>query len=642
MKLRAPAIPLITVDPYFSVWSKDEHLNYAKTVHWTGKSNSIVGTVTVDGAEYSFLGYHRNLRKMRQLSLEITALSTVAVYENGAIRLTVSFTTPLLPLDYERMTRPVSYMEASFTALDGKEHEVTLRVQAEESLCLDHVGQSPVVAEEVAISDSLHGMRMGNSVQEPLSRDGDDLRIDWGYFYLAMEGTDVQCTAPVIEGVRQVAVSAPMKPSERRLVLFAYDDVASIEYFGQPLCSFWNRNGKTIGTAIAEAAAEYDEVMARARAFSAELYRDAAAAGGEQYAELLSLAYRQVIAAHKLVVDADGELLFISKECFSNGCAATVDVSYPSVPLFLLYDPELVKAMLRPVYRYAASADWHEKYRFDFAPHDVGRYPRLNGQVYGYDRASGEMRLAKQMPVEECGNMLIMEAAVAVATGNADFAASHMDVLEGWVRYLTENGRDPENQLCTDDFAGHLAHNCNLSLKAIMGIVGFSLLLGMQGDREGEAHYVALAREMADHFKKYAANGDGSFRLAYDRPDTFSMKYNMVWDKLWGTGIFGQELMDAELAENERHFNTYGMPLDSRAEYTKSDWLVWTASMAADKETFERFVAPLWLAYHTSPSRVPMTDWYDTVSAQIVSFQNRTVQGGLFMKLLMEKTKSKA
>ena len=55
---------------------------------------------------------------------------------------------------------------------------------------------------------------------------------------------------------------------------------------------------------------------------------------------------RQTLAAHKLVLDENGEVLYVSKECFSNGCAVTVDVSYPSIPLFLIYNPELVKGMI--------------------------------------------------------------------------------------------------------------------------------------------------------------------------------------------------------------------------------------------------------------------------------------------------------
>ena len=134
MKMRAPAVPLITVDPYFSVWSVETDLNFAKTVHWTGRSNSIVGTVTVDGTTYSFLGYHRDLHKMKQISLEIDALSTTAVFETDEITLTAVFTTPVLPDDYRLLTRPVSYMALTYASRDGKEHTVSVNVSACEEI----------------------------------------------------------------------------------------------------------------------------------------------------------------------------------------------------------------------------------------------------------------------------------------------------------------------------------------------------------------------------------------------------------------------------------------------------------------------------------------------------------------------------
>ena len=444
-----------------------------------------------------------------------------------------------------------------------------------------------------------------------------------------------------------IKLTAPLAEGESRLVLFAYDDMeSSIEYFHQTLKSFWNKDGMTIEQAICEAARDYSEVKAKADAFGEKLYADATASGGEKYAEMLVLAYRQVIAAHKLVLDENGEVLFISKECFSNGCAATVDVSYPSIPMFLLYNPELVKGMMRPVYRYADSDEWKVEMKYDFAPHDVGRYPVLNGQVYGkkYDREIrefvGELKYELQMPVEECGNMLVMEANVALATGSADFAAGHIDLLKDWCKYLLKYGADPENQLCTDDFAGHLAHNCNLSLKAIVGIKGMAILMDMLGKADEAAYYTEEARKMADIWHATAKNSDGTTNLAFDQPYTYSMKYNMVWDKVWGTGIFTDEFMAAEVKDNFKHFNEYGMPLDSRADYTKSDWTVWTASMAGDKETFEAYVAPMWKAFDEMDTRTPMTDWYDTVSAKEIGFQNRTVQGGLYMKLLMDAWKT--
>jgi hypothetical protein len=286
--------------------------------------------------------------------------------------------------------------------------------------------------------------------------------------------------------------------------------------------------------------------------------------------------------------------------------------------------------MIRPVYKFAQSDAW----KFDFAPHDLGQYPLLNGQVYANNQEDIEKW---QMPVEECGNMLIMEANVAIATGSAEFAKEHIEILEKWCSYLIKHGADPGHQLCTDDFAGHLAHNCNLSLKAVMGLQGMSIIMKMLGKQKKASYYRKEAKKMAENWMNTALNEDGTSNLAFDQPNTYSMKYNMVWDRVWKTKLFSQKFMDAEIADNKKHFNEYGMPLDSRADYTKSDWLVWTASMASSKKVFADYIAPLWKAYNESSSRVPMTDWYDTVSGKWVSFRHRTVQGGLFMRVLMNK-----
>lgn len=629
LKLRAPAIPLITVDPYFSVWAADSVINHSKTEHWSGKGNSIIGTVNIDGEKFLFLGYHRDIKKITQVSLDIDALSTTAVFENEKISLTAKFLTPLIPDDYRLLTRPVSYLEISYESKDGKAHDVSVNIAASEELCLDEPNRIEVVTEKLEIGN-LTALKMGNPTQEPLNRSGDDVKIDWGYLYLASNSPDAESYADEIWGDVHINISVPLKEKAPVMYYFAYDDIESIEYFGNHLHSYWNKDGHSILDAISEAAEEYEELSKRCKEFSDKLYADALSAGGEKYADLLSLAYRQVIAGHKLVLDEDGEILFISKECFSNGCAATVDVSYPSIPMFLIYNPELVKGMMRPVYKFALSDAW----QFDFAPHDVGQYPLVNGQVY----ANNQKDILKwQMPVEECGNMLIMEANVALVTKKTDFAEKHFDLLEKWCKYLIKYGADPGHQLCTDDFAGHLAHNCNLSLKAAMGLQGMSIITKMMGDEEKSAYYRAQAEKMADNWLKTAVNDDGTTRLAFDIPNSYSMKYNMVWNKVWNCGLFTQEFMDAEISDNMKHFNKYGMPLDSRADYTKSDWLVWTASMASSDKVFADYIAPLWKAYNESPSRVPMSDWYDTVSGKWVSFRHRTVQGGLFMKMLINK-----
>lgn len=624
MKLRASAYPLINVDPYFSVWSMADCLHDDTVKHWTGSPNTLIGIAAVDGEEKLFMGVCDNRPKMKQISVEVSALSTTYAFTDDKIVLTVRFSTPLLPDDLALMTRPVGYMALSYTSVDGEEHEVSATVLCSEEFVMDKRGDDATVREVLSVA-GMPTVKMGKANQMPLNRSGDDLRIEWGYLYLTAPGGEVSHFVCEEDKMGYIMGTVPVKAEGTSLFLLAYDDCrASIQYFGQALASVWNRDGTTIEEAIEAAAKEYPALVSRMDAFSDRLYMDAVKAGGVEYAELLSLAYRQVISAHKCVLDTEGQVLFISKECFSNGCAATVDVSYPSIPLFLLYNPELVKGMMRPIFRFAEREAWP----FDFAPHDCGQYPLVNGQVYG------ENQLDSQMPVEECGNMLIMVAATAIAERDISFADAHWSILSGWVKYLLTYGEDPANQLCTDDFAGHLAHNCNLSIKAIMGVACYGILHRMKGNMEEYDHYMAEARRMAEHWEKRAANGDGSFRLAFDRPGTFSMKYNAVWDKLFGTSVFSAAVLESEAQSCFAHFSPYGLPLDCRAMYTKSDWLVWTATLLRSEEDFRRFIHPLWSAYHFTRHRVPMTDWYDTINADHIHFQNRTVQGGLFIKLL--------
>lgn len=631
MKLRMPAIPLITVDPYFSVWSFGK-INESRTTHWTGFANSIRGLLFVDGQSFRFLGSAPEIQEtephMDLVSVDCDALTTTAVFETAQVRLTAKFTSPMLADDLYYASRPVSYLKLSAESLDGKEHRLAARVSCSEELVLNQKGEGRAWSEPVCLKTAT-GIRMGKGNQKILWRSGDDVRIDWGYFYLATDAP-AEVGNEVFDDMYAVYAQAAF--TEECLFTFAYDDIDSLLYFGNPVKAYWKKEGKTIEQAIDEAISEYDVMYSRCCSFSDKLKAEAEAKGGEQYAEMVLLAYRQVMAGHKLAVDENGENIYISKECFSNGCAATVDVTYPSAPMYLYYNTELLKGMLRPVFRYAMSEDW----KFDFAPHDVGRYPIIGKQFYNDNTREG------QMPVEECGNMIILTAAICEVDGNAEFAERYIDMLDQWKEYLLTYGADPEDQLCTDDFAGRLAHNCNLSLKAIMGIAGYAKILRYL-DRTEEANaLMQVAREYAVSWCQRAQDDSGSYRLAFDRPGTFSLKYNAVWDLIWHTELFPKEMFRREIQRYKEELLPYGVPLDSREKYTKPEWSVWTASFAEDKEDFLLLVGAIWNAFNTMRTRVPMTDWYYADTSEQVhfwkhqGFQHRTPIGGLFIRLLLE------
>lgn len=657
---RPPAVPLITVDPYFSVWSMHDRLFDGDSTHWTGRPNALCGMLRIDGMPWRFLGlvdpamrgqFNWNCRQplgMEQLDCRITALSTVYTFAAGGVELTVRFCNALLPDDLDLISRPVTYLDFAVKSVDGAAHQVSLYFDASAELCVDNGGQSVEGRREILAERTL--LSFGHVDQKVLSRAGDDLRIDWGRVYLlAPAGTrnalgDKETRQTFIrEGVlgddRDPAAgtvgeilplmavmhdfgSVTAKPRSVALEL-AYDDLESIEYFHRPLLAYWRSRQPDFYRMFEEMVARRDELLTRSDRFDAELAAEAERAGGRRYRMLAELSYRQAISAHKLVLDEDGNVLFFSKENYSNGCIGTVDVSYPSMPLFLRYAPELVKGMMRPIFRYAAMPEWPHA----FAPHDVGCYPLANGQVYG------DNKLEYQMPVEECGNMLLMAAAVARAEGNADFARENWALLTRWAEYLDELGLEIGNQLCTDDFAGHLANNANLAVKGILGIAAHGYLAGLLGESTLAARRMVRARELAAAWEMRAFDGD-HYVLAFGTPGSWSQKYNLVWDEMLGFGLFPEKIRRTEIAWYLKHASRYGIALDNRKAYTKADWVVWSASLTADPAEFDALIEPVLRFLHESPSRVPFADWYGVTDGLQQAFQARSVVGGIFIRQL--------
>ncbi|HXC94161.1 MAG TPA: DUF4965 domain-containing protein [Edaphobacter sp.] len=665
---RPPAVPLVANDPYFSIWSMADHLTDLPTKHWSEAAQSLVGLIRIDGRVYrwmgtvphGYLGTTEPPEAMQQVSLELTPLHTRYKFSASGIRLDVTFFSPLFPQDLEVLSRPVTYLSWSAVSSDGKPHQIELFLDADANTAVNE-GAQPVTWGRTE-TNNLSLLNVGSRDQATLHQSGDRIRIDWGYFHLGIPKLDGASTALSHDSISSFAKDGSLPTSDdlgmprpaagrdrpihlaiaynlgkvsgnpvARHALLAYTEGYAIEYLGRKLRPYWQRDGMSEADMLSKAESDYSSLEERGAKFDAQEMADMRRFGGPDYEYLTSLAFRQTIAAHKLVADVDGQPMLFSKENDSNGCIDTVDVTYPSSPFFLYFNPKLLEAQLEPLMRYAALKRW----KFPFAPHDLGTYPLANGQVYG----GGELFEDNQMPVEESGNLLIMIDALGRAEGNWDFAHRYMPQLTQWAAYLAEKGLDPENQLSTDDFSGHLAHNANLSIKAIEALGAFAEIAQALGDKLLADHYMTLAKSFPVKWEELALEGD-HYKLAFDQAGTWSQKYNLVWDQILDLHLFPASVVKKEWDFYPKQMKLYGLPLDNRKTITKLDWEIWTASLSTNPQQFASLVKDLVRWTDESNSRVPLTDYYDTVSGKQIQFQARSVVGGIFIKALLNANTS--
>ena len=693
-----PAYPLFVKDPFFSIWSGSDKLNESDTMFWTGASKKMYGYVFVENKPYLFMGVDARAVKLTQTFVDLAAFDTRYGFTCDDFDLEVTFTSPLPPDDLELLSCPVCYFRYKLTPkrVLGKTKVVLVM---DEEHCYDNYPM-PVRGGKHVLDEGTEVAWFGLKKQLLMSQSYDDSSAEWGYYYLS--GKRALCVSQsalslfVTTGDLQFAYDTAHRkyliacdPYDtvadvtRGMMTVSFDDTCSIHYFGDWLRGYYfDVTGKTILQAIEDSICNADQIFRKCNAFDTKLKR-MAKPYGEDYLLVLYGGLRQTMAAHKLVMDRRGTLLFLSKENHSNGCIATVDVSYPSIPLFLLFNPALVRAMCEPIFRFARMDVW----KYDFAPHDVGTYPYCCGQIYGLtyrkrlgapsadpipsDELCGDgsvhpalnepdmtytyplyyafsknhdlYKFEKQMPVEECGNMLIMIAAALLADGEDTMAKENWDLLTQWVVYLVRYGLMPGSQLCTDDFAGHLDKNINLSVKAIVGIESYAIIAEKLGHTDIAAEYHAKAKEYATEWKRMCY-ANGKTPLVFDdETDSFSLKYNMAFDVLFGTDLFDAEVREHEVDRYLSLTNRYGVPLDSRSTYTKSDWILWTTSLTSDLEKRKALIAPVARFLRESESRYPFVDWYYSDKGTIVGtpnkwgrvtgFKNRSVQGGLFITL---------
>ena len=615
--------------------------------------HNTTGGAYIDFGIYANKGYGADTEQAKQNSVDVMATSSYYNFTCGPVDLDLVFTAPLLIDDFDLLSTPINYVSYQVKSNDGKKHDVQFYLATSAEMTVNENNQ-PTISETVTV-DGIEYLKAGAEEQNILGRSGDMIAIDWGYLYIPAVNNGTVSVASCLDMESTFAETGKLAPSSktpvrsnfrgampalaymkdlgstkeaRSFMLIGYDEIYDMQYMHKNYKAYYARNGKTIFKAFKEFRDDYSSIMQRCRDLDKRIYDDGLAAGNVKYAEMLAGNYRLVMAAHKLFQDDSGKALYFSKENKSNGCVNTVDLTYPECPLYLVYNPELQKGMILSILDYALSDERKGK---NCAAHDLGQYPLANGQVYG-----------DSMPLEESANIIILANAICRITGDGEWLKPYRNVLKTWADYCYREGQNPGNQLCTDDFKGPSEQNTNLSIKAINAVAAYAELVPYIGGNSRDIErFRKYAADMALLWEADARDGD-HYRMEFHRPGTWSQKYNLVWDRLWGYNNFPAEVAEREVAFYLNHQQRYGLPLDSRDLQTKLDWILWTACLADDTDTFLQFSDLAYKYIDETTSRIPLSDYFFSDNGRSCNFSARSVIGGLWMKVLKDKIQPKA
>jgi hypothetical protein len=657
--IRPPAIPLAVRSPYLSTWLPADNPAGTWPTFWTGRTTAMTGIAQIDGVPFLFLGAPNIpghvLRGMAQRRLTTTATKSRFLFEASGVELTLTFHSPVEPGDLRRQSVPLSYVTADVRSSDGRTHEVRLYLDISgEWVDADSGTKIRWSQEQVTGSGAaLTALSFTPDAPRVLGENGD--MATWGtVVWSATNRTGLTWQTGADTAVRAAALNdgrlgnssdadQPRAINDNWPVFAFHFDLGSVgrstesavlsvghvrepalSYLGVQLPPLWKSSWSSWQQMAAFFHADAAAAGRRGNVLDRRIREQATAVGGAKYAALCAISLRQAYAGTELV-SRDGQPWAFLKEISSDGNVSTIDVTYPAMPVFVHTDPEYLGLLLAPMLDYAEHGGWPKT----FAEHDLGSsYPNAGGHNDGNE---------EDMPIEESANMLIMSAAYAGRTSGAkgqDFATAHYAILKQWADYLVDNTLDPGFQNQTDDFTGFIGHSANLALKGIIAVGAMGQLAVLAGKSADADHYRAVSRDYISQWAGLAQDSSGDhLKLAYDQPGTWSLKYNGYPDALLGLGLIPTSVAAQEAAWYLTQVNQFGIPLDVRHSYTKGDWEMWTAAWLRDHPVSEYLVDSLYAFAHTSPSRAPFTDWYDTVTNHQNGFQARPVIGGVFALL---------
>ncbi|KAK4211121.1 hypothetical protein QBC37DRAFT_20642 [Rhypophila decipiens] len=658
---RPPAVPLAVRSPYLNTWlqcGSDCTLAGDWPRFWTNQIQGWEGLVGVDGEVYAWLGGAPGFKAANQTSLEYTSTKSIFTFDiAGKVTLTVTFFSPVYPDDLGRQSLQFSYIAVKAKSSDGSSHKVQIYMDVSAEFASGDLSQ--VINWETKTSGNLTYHRFYRANKSQFAESGEI--ASWGDWYLTT-GTDSGLTYHIGQDneVRANFANKTVLPntidSNFRAVndnwpVFAFShDVGSVKtdeverlftlgLIQDQVINFAGQSGQLAAvpglwqsfyqddiSAVVAFYNDYGHATSVCQRLDGQIKTDSESTAGQDYSTITTLSVRQTFGALQFAGTGSKPYVFL-KEISSNSDIQTVDVIFPALPIFMYLNATLTRYLLDPLFENQESGAYPNKY----AEHDLGTFPVAKGYPAGND---------EPMPLEECGNMIIMSLAYAQRAGDVDYLKAHFAKLSQWAEFLVEDSLIPANQLSTDDFAGTLANQTNLAIKGIIGLKAMSQIASLtkNEDKWGQTAVDYLAK-----WKVLAINNDTTTphtTLSYGDKASHGLLYNIYADKLLSLNFIDQEIYDMQSNFYPTVALEYAVPLDTRHTWTKSDWQLFAAAVASDS-TKKMFISKMaaWIG-RTSTNRA-MTDLYDAGSGAYPEggpvFVARPVVGGTFALLALPK-----
>ncbi|GAA5937164.1 uncharacterized protein JCM15063_002828 [Sporobolomyces koalae] len=692
-RLLPPAIPLAVKSPYLNAWLPTGG-DHEKTLagqwarHWPVRWGPYspkgfvlpwAGMISIDGKTYEFLGApiscnkslkdHESTGTAKQTAFEFTATRSIFSFEAANVHFNVTFLSPVTPNDEIRTSLPFSYLAVDVDPSALKKHAISIYSDiggewasgdSAVEIVWDFVAHRGVGFHSVARKDQ---QLYGEFAEQ----------AEWGQAIYATDSTRSIASSGAARNLRarfiakgrldgtfdsryrRIDDDEPVFGFSVPLTRESPNVVFTIGHVRHPYVNYVTPNGQIsleglwttryprFEDAITDFQLGYSRALTETKRFDAQIRKDAKRVSGDNYTTIVELSTRQAFATFELTTGVNedwqedkSQTMAWLKEISSNGDMSTIDVIFPLHPILLYTNPTLLALLLEPLLTYTHSGLYPNRWPV----HDLGTYPNATGYNGGND---------EPMPVEEAGNMLWMALAYYQVTSDLPWIEKHYEVFKSWTTFLVDDGLLPANQLSTDDFAGQLANQTNLAVKAIVGIGAMAELANQLGRYTDWVHYRSVAKAYVEEWWKLAMvdleGQNPHAKLAYQDDNSWGTLYNLFGDRILALDLFPKELYEYQAEWYKSKREKFGVPLDSRHYWAKTDWQLFAAASTEDKSTRNMFIDDLVAYLEQGKVDAAFPDLYETPTANWpgeegydwgIRFIARPVSGGHFSLLALD------